>query len=547
MSRPEHRTRTLAATALLTLTALLTAACTQGGAGGDDGGGGNGGAEITVRILAGSELEDTAALLERAAEETGVRAEITWTGTLDASRLLASGGEGGADAEAAGNYDAAWLATNDYLRLHPGSADVIVSETPVATSPVALGVRREAMDRLGWDAGQVTWEQVHRAAADGELTFGMTDPVRSNSGYSALISVASALSGAQSALTAENIDDAAGRLEEFFTGQRLTSGSSGWLAEAFTGRTDVDALINYESVLLSLNRDHDAGLSVVLPTDGVVSARYPLTTLASASPEARDALRTLAEWLREEEAQRALTEDTLRRPVIPEVTPAEAIPDEARRELPYPGSLEIADGLLEAFDSQLRRPSRTVYVLDVSGSMEGERLAGLKAALRRLTGTETDGTAPGETFREREEVTLMPFSTSVVFTETHTVDPADPDAALAGIRETIDGLYTLADTNVYGSLMDAYDLLGEESLEGTFTSIVLMTDGESNYGPTAGDFTEFHNELPAARRTVPVFTVLFGDAAPEELEGIAAQTGGEVFDAVNGSLDDAFREIRGYQ
>ncbi|RMI36216.1 VWA domain-containing protein [Streptomyces triticirhizae] len=526
--------------ASLAALALTVAACT-GDSGGDDGGGGGNGdgveAAETVRILAGSELADMEPLLERAAEETGVRAEITSVGTLDATRLVLSG-------EADGAYDAVWLATNDYLRLHPEAEERVLTETSIMTSPVALGLRPEALARLGWQLDEITWAQVHEAVTAGGLTFGMTDPTRSNSGYSALISVTSALSGAQSALTSEDVTGSADRLVELFAGQRLTSGSSGWLAEAFQERDDVDALINYESVLLGLDRDGAADLAVVRPLDGVVTARYPLTTLTSASPEAAEALRLLGGYLRSPEAQRALTEETLRRPVATGVAAAEAIPGGQRRELPYPGSLDVADALLDAYDSELRRPSRTLYVLDTSGSMDGERLAALQDALRRLTGADAPA---GQRFRDRERVTLMPFNDNVVSAETWTVEAGSREDALAGIRSGIDSLTALGGTALYASLIEAYELLADEGARDAFTSIVLMTDGQNIDDVTATTFQDFYVALDEEWRQVPVFTILFGDSDPAELQRIADQTGGALFDAVSGPLDDAFQEIRGYQ
>ncbi len=50
-----------------------------------------------------------------------------------------------------------------------------------------------------------------------------------------------------------------------------------------------------------------------------------------------------------------------------------------------------------------------------------------------------------------------------------------------------------------------------------------------------------------AARAIPTFTVLVGEADPQELERIAALTGGQVFDARESTLTQAFEEIRGYQ
>ncbi|WP_427166177.1 substrate-binding domain-containing protein [Streptomyces sp. C1-1] len=477
----------------------------------------------TLRILASSEIADMAPVLEQVRKDTGLRVRPTYMGTLDAVNLLASG-------RADGRYDALWLSSDDYLRLRPEAAKKIVSETPVMSSPVAVGVRTGTLRALGWQPENVTWSQVEKAVQDGELTYGMTDPARSNSGFSTLISVASALSGAQSALTDADVAKATPRLKEFFKGQKLTSGSSGWLATAYKRRANVDALLNYESVLAGI-----PGLTVIRPKDGVVTADYPLSSLATTDAATREEVRRLTEALRTPAIQRRITTATHRRPVIPSVPPAPGLDTARRRELPFPGSRSVADGLLHSYENELRRPSRTVYVLDTSGSMDGDRLARLKRALADLTGD----------FRDREAVTLMPFGSGVKSVRTHVVDPADPKAGLDAIRADTEALSADGDTAIYTSLEKAYGHLGTD--RDTFTSIVLMTDGENTTGAKAAEFDSFYRSLPADRREIPVFPILFGDSDRGELSHIADLTGGRLFDARKSSLDGAFEEIRGYQ
>ncbi|MFB7867663.1 substrate-binding domain-containing protein [Streptomyces sp. NPDC056069] len=522
----------LGTTAVAVLIALTGTACDGSGDGDGSGGESTRGREYrpgTLRVLASSELADMAPVLEEARKATGVTVSPTYAGTLDAVERIASG-------EADRQFDAVWLSSNDYLRLRPDTARRITGETPIMTSPVAFGVRPAVVGALGWDPKKVTWAQIHRAVASKRLTYGMTDPLRSNSGFSALISVASGLSGAQSALTDGDVRAATPKLKEFFAGQTLTSGSSGWLATAFSRRSEVDALVNYESVLLSVPGE----LTVIRPADGVVTADYPLTSLTAARPEAKDAARRLAAHLRTPDAQRRITDTTLRRPVVPGVAPAARLATDQRRELPFPGSRSVADGLLDAYDNSLRRPSRTVYVLDTSGSMGGERLDRLKSALVQLTGD----------FRDREEVTLMPFGSSVKSGEvrTHTVDPASPKAALDAIRTDAGRLSASGGTAIYSSLEEAYSRLGDVTSDTAFTSIVLMTDGANTDGDPASAFDAFHaRSLTPAQRRVPVFPILFGDSDRAALDHIAQLTGGRLFDATRGSLDGAFEEIRGYQ
>ncbi|KUN30688.1 hypothetical protein AQJ11_10730 [Streptomyces corchorusii] len=477
----------------------------------------------TLRVLASSELSDMTAVFDRVRQDTGITVRPTYMGTLDAVDLLARG-------KADGAYDALWLSSDDYLRLRPEAARKVLSETPVMSSPVAIGVRPATVRELGWKPENVTWSQVDRAVRDGRLTYGMTDPARSNSGFATLVSVASALSGAQSALTDADVAKATPRLKEFFRGQKLTSGSSGWLATAYRRRGTVDALLNYESVLKGI-----PGLTVIRPRDGVVTADYPFSSLASTDARTREDVRKVTADLRTDAVQKLITDTTRRRPVVPSVRPAAGLDTGRRRELPFPGSRSVADGLLDSYENELRRPSRTVYVLDTSGSMEGDRLSALKKALTGLTGD----------FRDREEVTLMPFGSNVKSVRTHVVDPKDPGAGLAAIRRDTDALGADGGTAVYTSLEQAYDHLGPD--RDTFTSIVLMTDGENTAGAEAGDFDGFYRALGRDRRDIPVFPILFGDSSRSELQHIADLTGGRLFDARQGSLDGAFEEIRGYQ
>ncbi|GGN33162.1 substrate-binding and vWA domain-containing protein [Streptomyces fuscichromogenes] len=503
--------------ALLATAAVVLTGCTSEGHGDDDSTAPKAG---TLRVLASSELSDMTAVLDRVRKDTGVTVRPTYMGTLDAIDLVARG-------KADGRYDALWLSSDDYLRLRPEAAKKVVSETSIMSSPVAIGVRTAAVRSLGWKPADVTWSQVEQAVEAGRLTYGMTDPARSNSGFATLVSVASALSGAQSALTDADVTKATPRLKKFFKGQTLTSGSSGWLASAYQRRGNVDALLNYESVLQGI-----PGLTVIRPSDGVITADYPFSSLASTSAATREDVRRVTEDLRTTAVQKLITDTTHRRPVVASVAPAAGLDTSRRRELPFPGSRSVADGLISAYENDLRRPSRTVYVLDTSGSMEGDRLSRLKAALTGLTSD----------FRNREEVTLMPFGSAVKSVSTHVVDDkADLDA----IRKDTDALHADGDTAVYTSLEKAYAQL--KPSQETFTSIVLMTDGENTTGAKVGDFDDFYDKLSADRQQIPVFPILFGDSSRAELQHIADLTGGRLFDGRQGSLDGAFEEIRGYQ
>jgi Ca-activated chloride channel homolog len=83
-------------------------------------------------------------------------------------------------------------------------------------SPVVLGLKKPVAHRLGWDRKAPTWSDIARAAEAKKLSYGMTDPSASNSGFSALVGGATALSGGGAALDTQRATAVAPDLRRFF-------------------------------------------------------------------------------------------------------------------------------------------------------------------------------------------------------------------------------------------------------------------------------------------------------------------------------------------
>ncbi|WP_241251342.1 substrate-binding domain-containing protein [Candidatus Protofrankia californiensis] len=493
-----------------------------------------------LRILAGSEIADVEPLLDDLRAATGVTVKLTYTGTLDGAEKIIGRSSGA---------DATWFSSDRYLRLLPGGATAAGTRTPIMTSPVVLGVRTSLATKFGWTGStNVTWADVAAKVASGELTYAMTNPAASNSGFSALVGVAAALAGTSDALRTSDVRHDA--LTSFFSGQTLTAGSSGWLADAFVARPqDAGGMINYESVLLSLQRSGRLRepLTIVYPKDGIITADYPMLLL---DPARQDEYTRVVNWLRSPAVQRRLQTDTNRRPAVPGVALDPRFAATTLLELPFPATQAVADELLTSYFDRFRRPSHAIFVLDVSGSMAGQRLADLTSALAGLAGTDTSLSGRFARFRGREKITLLLFNSSVrgprEFTVTDT-QASSPD--LAAIRSYVDGLRAEGGTAIYSALTDAYRLASDAIARepGYLTSIVLMTDGENNTGLSAAQFRAGYQGLPQAARAVRTFCIIFGEARPDDLRSIATDTGGATFDARTSPLMDAFKDIRGYQ
>ncbi len=495
-------------------------------------------ASESLTVLAGSELKDMEPLLDDIESKTGIKLQMSYSGTLDGAEKLIAGGP----------TDLAWFSHGKYISLVQGDNNRILAQEKIMLSPVVLGVKESVAKAWGWVGNpNVTWRDIATKAANGELRYAMADPASSNSGFTALVGVATALSGSSDALSVKDIDKA--QLGGFFKGQQLSAGSSGWLVDAFVKeQSRLNGIINYESVLMALNRDKrlEDSLVLIYPKEGIITADYPLMLI---NGEKREAYNKLVAYLTSPEFQQKIMEQTLRRPVIPQVKLSADFASNLLVELSFPNDLAAIDKLLFAYQDKHRRSSHAYFVLDVSGSMKGERLQELQTALKNLTGQDLTLSGRFNRFRSRETLTFIPFDNQVYPAKTFTInDPDSQSADMQAVRNYIDSLQPQGVTGIYQALQAAYRMALEARHKepDRFYSIVLMTDGENNAGISEEGFAQYIASLPAQDQGIKTFTIQFGEAKQEAMKQLADITDGQLFDGRQ-SLNKAFKTIRGYQ
>lgn len=519
---------------LLALAALMLPAC---------GGGGGTAPEPanTLTVLAGSELKDLEPMFPDIEKNTGWHLKPTYIGSLDGAQAIANGDK----------TDLAWFSSGKYLTLLQGTSGRIVTQQKIMLSPIVLGVKHSSAQRLGWTGNtNITWADIAAQSKSGAFHYAMTNPSSSNSGFVALLGVATAFAGSGNTLDSGNINKQA--LKDFFTGQTLTAGSSGFLADDYVrvqDETTIDGLINYESVLLSLNASNKLHqpLDLIYPKDGILTADYPLMLLNTSKRAAYD---KLVAYLTSPAVQQKIMTMTNRRPAIPEVKPDSRFPNQLLVELTFPSNLSVINQLLLTYLDEIRQPDTVVFVLDISGSMSGDRINGVKAAFANLTGGDTTLTGQFARFRKRENIVIIPFNGSVVDNRTFTINdnsPTSPD--INAVRQYVNGLQPNDGTAIYDALIEAYRVVESDyrADPNRFYSVVLMTDGENNAGHDQNGFINFFKTLPGPLLNVHTFPIIFGEASPAALNQVASVTGGQTFDARSVSMSVVFKQIRGYQ
>ncbi len=313
-----------------------------------------------------------------------------------------------------------------------------------------------------------------------------------------------------------------------------------------------DAMVNYESLVIqadkALDKDGHDPLLTVYPSDGIAVSDSPFgyvdrgQKLKSAFDSFSKALGSKDAKLEFERAGRRTglggtlayaTDSQVKQSFRAEWgvnTDASAL-----KTIPLPAATVI-DSALNVYQTALRKPSWTIWVVDYSGSMSGEGkngvVKGLNAAL------DPDQAKKSYIEPASGDVNIfIPFET-----EAHRPVKATGTSTSDLLHEA-DATDASGGTDIYEGLLSALDELPSESEASQYTTaIVLMTDGRSN----SDHQDEFESAYKSRGRDLPIFSIMFGDADPSQLKSLATLSNAKVFDGRSGDLAAVFRQVKGF-
>ena len=496
-----------------------------------------GSGDQTLRIVSGSENKELEPILEEYADEEDIRIEMSYKGSLDIMRLLE---------EEDISYDAVWPASSLWLTV--GDIDHRIKHAEsISITPVVFGIRRGLAEELGFVGREVSVRDILSAIEAGKLKFCMTSATQSNSGASAYIGFLYALLGNPEMITMEDLqsEELKTQVQELLYGVDRSSGSSDWLKDMFL-EGDFDAMVNYECLMIQTNEVlEDRGeepLYVVYPYDGLSLADSPLGYVDQGEEEKEELFLGLQEYLLSEETQDAIQRTGRRtgytgisernREIFREEWGLQ--PDRVLSPIRMPET-EVLFECLNLYQTELRKPSLSVYCLDYSGSMSGRGNRQLVEAMEQLLIQEN--AAKNFLQASQDEVNiLIPFNS----------EPIDVFMA-AGNGSELEGLYERVEeqtpgggTNMYSAIVEGLDLLYSFDLSDYTPAIILLTDGQS--GGSIDDIEPYYSDLGVS---IPIFSIMFGDADESQLEELAEYSNARVFDGRE-NLTEAFRSVKGY-
>jgi Ca-activated chloride channel family protein len=505
------------------------------------GNGAAGSRPATLRILATDDLADVTGLLDEFTEQTGITVLVD---RVPLDELLRRGAGTGFTKV----YDAVWAPESAARPLPEAVTDRLEQGTVLMSSPLVLGLRA---DVAGTVAGsELSWRALADAGAAQPFSFGMVDPTAGDHGAAALLGIATDLAGAPEALTSAELYRISPQLRALRGRQVLTGSDYRDLTERFAGSAGGDAVLTLESEILRSNAARGAQpgsqLVVVAPAGQAVFLDYRLRPVVPPWRRSDSAdLQRLTDFLTAPAAQRWIARNTYRRPADPDRAVSDGFADV--RSVAAPRSPGLLARLPSIYLDEYHYPTRSIFVLDVSGSMRGAGMRRLRSAFHSLDATVA--TRHGVD----AELLLIPFTTKPGKNQEFTVTATDPAAGLGRAAEAVDRLEAGGGTAIYAALEQADEQIADRAAQGRemVTSIFLITDGENTNGPGLAHFRRHRAALELTRCTarsrercrVPVYPVLVGDADLRQMRALAAGTGGQVHDARTVNLGQVLQEL----
>ena len=492
----------------------------------------------TFKLISSTENKDIENELKKFDKNEGINLEIDYAGTIDIMQKLNKGEE----------YDAVWASNSIWLYMLDSTKVKTSNSKSTSINPVVFGITKQKAEELGFVNKDIYTKDIVDAIKNGKLKFSMSNPTQTNTGATAYLGLLATLAGNPEVLRENNLEDEnlKNDLTSLFTGLERSSGSEDFLEELFL-KGNYEAVVTYEFSIINMNKKLVAQgkepLYILYPVDGVSISDSPLAYIKQGNGEKEEVFKKLQSYVLSDEGQKILAANGRRTwyggvksDVDQTIFNKDWGIDTTKYIVPlkYPNT-EIIKKALSMYQTELRKPVHTVFCLDYSGSMSGKGYTQLKEAMDYIL-DEQKASQDMLQFASKDKITIIPFNGKVI-----DVWNTDNGVNTKELIEKISTLKPSGSTNIYDTSKTALEELKNDDLNTYNVSVILMTDGMSNVGSYA-EFSEYYNRLG---KSIPVYSIMFGDAYEYQLDEIAQITNAKIFDGKTDLLQ-AFKEVRGY-
>ncbi len=446
---------------------------------------------------------------------------------------------------------------------HKSHSDDLVTGKPndLVLSPVVVAMWKPMAEALGWPQKPLGWADIAQLAVSdkgwaaygypewGAFKFGHTHPNYSNSGLVSILAEAYAGAGKRRGLTVDDLNRP--EVKAFVSNVESSiihyGTSTGFFADRMfeRGPSYLSAAVLYENLVVAQESKRLAGQSsqlpvvAIYPKEGTFWSNHPYAILNApwVTDEHKAAAEVFETFLRDRPQQlKALelgfrpadTSVSLTTPLDAQHGVDPSQPQTILIDLPSAEVIQAA----QATWKQTKKPVDVSLVIDVSGSMAGEKISSARNSLVQFINL----------LDEDDRVQVVAFSTSVNTIVQLTSVGAQRDAVIRRVSGIIEG----GNTQLYGATLTAYNDLKNASDPKHIRAVVVLSDGQDNASKLTLDqlVAQIGASGEDSGSAIKLFTIAFGkDADKDILSRMAEATGGKTYAGDPKTINQVYAEI----
>ena len=524
------------------------------------------GEQVTVSIVYGSEkkewLEPLVQQFNEARNQTAdgktIVVEATAIGSIEAVRGILDGTlQPTVWSPASSVYIP--VANAEWKKNHADDL-VVGSPNDLVLSPVVIAMWRPMAQALGWPDKAIGWEDISLLAASeegwsayghpewGRFKFGHTHPAYSNSGITSIIAETYAGLGKQRGLTEADLQSP--ELIDFMTGVESSiihyGTSTGFFAERMfeRGPSYLSAAVLYENLIVAQETKRISGASsqvpvvAIYPKEGTFWSNHPYAVLNApwVTAEQKEAAELFETFLLDKPQQLEALKYGFRPadPSIPLTAPLDAEHgvdvSQPQTILEVP-SASVITGIEDLWRTT-KKPVDLIVVMDISGSMRGDKITTARSSLIQFV----------QKLDDRDRLRIDLFNDQIT-----TLTPLTPIGnKRQQVVDSVSGIFEQNNTSLYDATLKAYQDLQTDGDPNHIRAIVVLSDGDDT--ASTASLNEVIQKIQASEEeggnAIKVFTIAFGDDADSDiLKQIAEPSGGKQYDSSPETIQKIYDEI----
>lgn len=451
------------------------------------------------------------------------------------------------------------VANAEWRKIH-GDDLSIGTPNDLVLSPVVIAMWRPMAQALGWPDKAIGWADIAELATSeegwsayghpewGRFKFGHTHPNYSNSGIVSIIAEAYAGADKQRGLTEADLTTP--EIKEFMTAVEKSvihyGSSTGFFADRMfeRGPSYLSAAVLYENLIVAQESKRINGQSsqisvvAIYPKEGTFWTNNPFVVVNApwVSNDQKEAAKIFEDFLLDKPQQLIALEYGFRPadPSIPLTSPLDELHgvdnNQPQTILEIPSAIVISK--IEQLWRETKKPVDLVVVMDISGSMYGERITSARASLMEFV----------QKLDDRDRLEIILFSSEIT-----TLTPLSPlGEKRQQVLDSVSGIFEQGDTKLYDATLRAYEGLSRNGDPDHIRAIVVLSDGKD----TASTYSlgQVMQKINASSgeggNAIKIFSIAFGkDADKEALKGLAEPSGGKQYDSSPENIQKIYDEI----